>query len=369
MNWLILTLLPYLVFFMTVWIRMQRGRGKVQAGGEKILNNNLFLSVLIPVRNEAANIKKLLSGLAAQSLDSTLFEIIIIDDGSNDESRGILSSPTPADPAYKLIRTEGLGKKKALALGVEQSRGNYIVSTDGDCRVHADWLKNIYSLIRVEKPDMIIGPVDIINTGSLLNSLVQLEFLSLQAVTEVFARRGKPVLCNGANLCFRNPGAEAYNSMVKNHINTGDDIFLMESFKSRGKKISWIDRPGSMVYTLGPGTAGEFLRQRIRWSSKSISYTDPALAAIAALVFLTGMLISLSLIYALIIPGLWLTAGLMYMIKTIPDILILSAMASGRGKRRLLYLFIPAQLLYPFYILAAGLGGITKGLFSLLQDK
>lgn len=369
MNWLILTLLPYLVFFMTVWIRMQRGRGKVQAGGEKILNKNLFLSVLIPVRNEAANIKKLLSGLAAQSLDTTLFEIIIIDDGSDDGSQATLSSPAPADPAYKLIRTEGLGKKKALALGVEQSRGNYIVSTDGDCRVHADWLKNIYSTILAEKPDMIIGPVDIINTGSLLNSLVQLEFLSLQAVTEVYAKKGRPVLCNGANLCFRNPGAGAYKEMVKDHINTGDDIFLMESFKSQGKKIVWIDRPGSLVYTWGPGTAAEFLRQRIRWSSKSISYTDPALAAISAFVFFTGMVISLSLMYAIIIPGLWLTVGLMYMIKSIPDILILSAMASGRDKKRLLYFFIPAQLLYPFYILAAGLGGMIKGLFSLRQDK
>ncbi|MFP4488890.1 MAG: glycosyltransferase [Bacteroidales bacterium] len=369
MHWLILTLLPYLVFFMTVWIRMQRDRGRVPASGDITLNKNLFLSVLIPVRNEAGNIRELLSGLAAQSLNPALFEIIIIDDGSDDDSRGILLSPTPADPAYKLIRTEGLGKKKALGLGLGQSRGNYIVSTDGDCRVHADWLKNIYSSILAEKPDMIIGPVDIINTGSLLNSFVQLEFLSLQAVTEVFARRGKPVLCNGANLCFRNPGAEAYNNMVKAHISTGDDIFLMESFKSQGRKITWIDRPGSMVYTLGPGTAGKFLRQRIRWSSKSISYTDPALAAMAALVFLTGMLISLSVIYAIIIPGLWLTAGLMYMIKTIPDILILSAMASVRGKSRLLYLFIPAQLLYPFYILAAGLGGITKGLFSLLQDR
>ncbi|MDZ7738339.1 MAG: glycosyltransferase [Bacteroidales bacterium] len=369
MNWLILTLLPYLAFFMTVWIRMQGNSGRVSAGGEKALNEKLFLSVLIPVRNEAGNIRNLLSALAAQSLDSSLFEIIIIDDGSIDESSGILLSPAPADPAYKLIQTEGLGKKKALALGMEQSRGNYIVSTDGDCRVHADWLKNIYSLILEERPDMIIGPVDIINTGSLLNSLVQLEFLSLQAVTEVFARRGRPVLCNGANLCFSNPGAGAYKEMVKEHINTGDDIFLMESFKRQGKIIAWTDLPGSMVYTLGPDTVGEFLRQRIRWSSKSISYTDPALAAISALVFLTGMVISLSVMAAIIIPALWLLPGLMYMIKSIPDILILSTMASGRDKKRLLYLFIPAQLLYPFYILAAGLGGIVKGLFSLRQDK
>ncbi len=369
MTWLILTLLPYLAFFLTVWIRMHRDRRRVPSGGEKAINKNLFLSVLIPVRNEAGNIRELLSGLAAQSLDTSLFEIIIIDDGSEDDSQAILLSPAPADPAYRLIRTEGLGKKKALALGLEQSRGNYIVSTDGDCRVHADWLKNIYSFILAENPDMIIGPVEIISTGSLLNSLVQLEFLSLQAVTEVFARRGRPVLCNGANLCFSNPGAWTYSRMVKDHINTGDDIFLMESYKRQGKKIAWIDRPGSMVYTLGPGTAGEFLRQRIRWSSKSISYTDPALAAIALLVFLTGMLISLSVMAAIVIPGLWLTAGLMYIIKSIPDILILAAMTSGRGKRQLLYLFAPVQLLYPFYILAAGLGGIIKGLFSLRPGK
>ncbi|MDA3835734.1 MAG: hypothetical protein PF495_20370, partial [Spirochaetales bacterium] len=144
---------------------------------------------------------------------------------------------------------------------------------------------------------------------------------------------------------------------------------LMESYKRQGKKIAWIDLPGSMVYTPGPDTAGGFLRQRIRWSSKGISYTDPALAAISALVFLTGMVIGLSVMAAIIIPGLWLPVGLMYMIKSIPDILILSAMVSGRDKRRLLYLFVPAQLLYPFYILAAGLGGIIKGLFSLRQDK
>lgn len=369
MAWLLLALIPYLLVFTGIRIMLLRNRGTGRHDKKQQPDRPYMLSVIIPVKNEAGNIRLLLSDLAAQSLDHALYEIIIIDDASTDATPAILRSWQGKRPFIKIITGAGGGKKKALGLGLQKAGGDYIVTTDGDCRIHPGWLSDIYSFIRAANADMIIGPVDIIRTGRVLNGFVQLEFLSLQAVTEAFAKNGRPVLCNGANLCFKNPGAGKYPSMIKEHISSGDDIFLMESFKAANKKISWLDTSASRVKTYGPASLPEFLSQRARWSSKSISYSDPALAGITALVFATNTLICFAVVASLIIPGLWLSVLLMYIMKSVPDFLLLSYVTVKRGRQQLLYLFVPAQLLYPFYIFTAGLAGIIKGLFSLQYSK
>jgi len=364
-----MALIPYLAVFTGIRIMLlcNSETGLKEEKQQPDLTH--MLSVIIPLKNEAANIRQLLSDLAAQSLDSAFYEIIMVDDASTDTTPAILRSWQEKMPSIKIITGGGGGKKRALGLGLQKARGDYIVTTDGDCRIQPGWLSDIYSFIRAGNTDMIIGPVDIISTGRVLNNFVQLEFLSLQAVTEAFAKKGRPVLCNGANLCFKNPGALKYPSMIKDHISSGDDIFLMESFKAGNKKISWLDTAASRVKTYGPASLSEFLSQRARWSSKSISYSDPALAGITALVFATNTLISLTVAASLLTPGLWSTALLMYIMKSVPDFLILSYVTFKRGRQQLLYLFVPAHLLYPFYILVAGLAGITKGLFSLQYSK
>src|SRR5919112_391996 len=92
------------------------------------------LSVVIPIRNEAASLVEL-----HRELSETLtawgraYEIIVIDDGSTDESFAILAGLQALDPHLRVIRfRRNFGQTAAFAAGFEFARGRYIVTSDGD---------------------------------------------------------------------------------------------------------------------------------------------------------------------------------------------------------------------------------------------
>ncbi|MBS0011650.1 MAG: glycosyltransferase [Bacteroidales bacterium] len=367
MNWLLIALLPYTVTFLVIWFRLLQEKKEIKYTGPG--HGHILLSLVIPFRDEGHNITSLLKDISRQNLDPEYYEVIFVDDGSTDTTRAILDSTALSLPGMKILDAGGRGKKEAMALGLEHARGDFIVSTDADCRLDKDWLQQIFNCLVNDDPDMIIGAVDIIDTGSLMNRFVQLEFLGLQAITEFFARKGRPVMCNAANLCFRHPGPEKYRSMVRLNIPSGDDMFLMEAYRKEGKTITWLDAPGSIVKTHFPSSFRSLIKQRIRWTSKSPYYSDPGIMTIAALVFLTCLLTGITFIGSFIVPDmlqLWLV---MLVLKSIPDLLLLIRMTGRRNKKGLLFLFLPLQLMYPFYVVYTGLAGIIRGLFSLPRDK
>src|SRR5216683_2434027 len=92
------------------------------------------LSVVIPVRNEAPSLEELHRELAA-TLDAwgRAYEIIVVEDGSTDESFEILARLQAVDPHLRVIRLRrNFGQTAAFAAGFEYARGRYIVTSDGD---------------------------------------------------------------------------------------------------------------------------------------------------------------------------------------------------------------------------------------------
>ena len=92
------------------------------------------LTVVVPVRNEAASIaelhRELFETLAAWGRS---FEIIVVDDGSTDESFEILTRLQSADANLRVIRfRRNFGQTAAFAAGFDHARGRYIVTMDGD---------------------------------------------------------------------------------------------------------------------------------------------------------------------------------------------------------------------------------------------
>src|SRR5437016_3839335 len=94
----------------------------------------LDLSVVIPIRNEAPAIEELHAELA-DTLDAWggSFELIVIDDGSTDESFDILVRLQAIDPRLRIIRLRrNFGQTAAFAAGFAHARGRLIVTSDGD---------------------------------------------------------------------------------------------------------------------------------------------------------------------------------------------------------------------------------------------
>lgn len=358
MQWLFLILLiPYLYLLFNIYASLRR-----VVPFTRINKTGIRLSVVIACRDEEENIPSLLADLSVQELDHDLFEVIVVDDDSIDNTRNI-ALKYHGIKNLKVLKNQGLGKKKAIRTGVEASTGELIVTTDADCRVGSRWLETIASYYSINEPDMIIGPVVLKGLNGFLQGFQDLEFLALQGVTAGTAVSGDPTMCNGANLAFRKDTYLRHSSRLHEEKLSGDDLFLLHSLKeNRENKIEWLESSGATVETHAAPDWKSFLSQRTRWISKAGAYTDRTTIILAAVTFVAIMLQPL-LIIAGIFDIVYLEVFMtLLVLKSIPEILILKQRMSASGKRGLMKWFLPSQIFYPWYVMAviSGLGGQEK---------
>jgi poly-beta-1,6-N-acetyl-D-glucosamine synthase len=200
---------------------------------------------------------------------------------------------------------------------------------------------------------MIICPVKIESGSRFSGKLEELEFLSLQGITAGSALYNKPTMCNGANLAFTKEVYLSHSGKLHDEINSGDDIFLLHSLKEDIRsKILWLESPDAMVSAKSSSTLSSFLKQRGRWISKGKAYKDRFTIVLGIVTFIT---VTLQIFYLLLLPIypnlIWVFLSVV-VLKTFPDFLILRNTSERYGRKRLMRWFLPAQLIYPFYVLS-----------------
>ncbi len=344
MEWLLLLILiPYLYLLFKIYYGLLKIRSYKPSD-----TTELFVSVIIACRNEEKLLPHIVDDIMSQDYDPDFFELIIVDDNSTDRSYQIVKGYNNKN--LTVLRNKGTGKKKAIRTGVDASSSSFIVTTDADCRINEKWLKTIVSFYQENKTDMIICPVTLENQGGFLNWFQEIEFLSLQGITAGTAAEGKPVMCNGANLAFRKEVYNKYASDLHDELISGDDVFLLHNIKRGSGKVEWLESEDASVVTPSETSLKSFLIQRTRWISKAGSYNDSYTTILAIITMLT-VLFQVSMLilgfFNMIFLLVFLTA---FIIKSIPDFLILGNRALRYKKKNLLWFLLPGELIYPFYV-------------------
>ena len=113
------------------------------------------LSLIIPVMNEEENIPLLLSNIRA-ALQNLSYEVILVDDGSTDQTKKrILES---ADAKTVLIELRGnYGQSTAIAAGIDYSKGDYIAMMDGDLQNDSEDIPFMLTLLKEGDWDVVAG--------------------------------------------------------------------------------------------------------------------------------------------------------------------------------------------------------------------
>lgn len=320
------------------------------------------ISVIIPARNEEKNIGTLLQKLKEQSYPEDLFEIIVIDDHSEDNTVNLIQG----FPSVKLLRLKedniNSYKKKAIETGIEVAKNEWIVSTDADCLPGRDWLKSIAGFIEKNKPVFIAAPVACDNDHSMLQIFQSLDFLVLQGVTGVAVQERKMPLCNGANIAYlRKIFFEVDGFKGIDDVASGDDILFMQKIvKKYPAGCQYLKAKTAIVLTTPMKTTKAFFNQRIRWASKSKKYKDKRLLATLFLVYFFNLSFPAFLIamftnqYPFKISfGYWFL--ILWLIKTLVELPFVSSVAGFFGKKSLLKYFFFFQPFHIFYTIIAGL--------------
>lgn len=354
--------IPYMIVLLTIffasycvltlcllagWVRSCR-----QAPLPPITENH-FISVVVAVRNEQHALASLLCDLRCQRY--TNFEVVVVDDHSRDATRSLVTNAMDQDSRVRLLFNTGSGKKRALSTGIDAAKGVLIATTDGDCRVTADWLFEVNRSFQNAQVKMVIGPVKIEGNG-LFAAMQAVEFSSLIASGVATLSFGLPTMCNGANLAFRRTAYYDVNGYDDNlHIASGDDEFLMRKiFRRYHTGVKFMGLSGTMIATKPLPDWQAFFQQRIRWAGKWRYNPTLQKGLLALYIFLFQFVIMLlpGLVWVDVLPWSW-AVGL-WMAKAVTEFFFLRRVARSMKINWRWDAFMALQLLYPFYAVGVG---------------
>lgn len=329
-----------LLLFTVGAIRAHRKKLHTNIGAEEI-------SVIIAARNEERNIANAVNSLLRQDYPSSSFEIIVVDDHSEDETINCI----PTSPLIRVIQLDkgSTGKKAALQKGVSHAKFDYIAVTDADCIASPLWLKTMATIIAYEKPALIAGPVTLTTKKNFLAQFQQAEFRALQMVTFGSASIGLPTLCNGANLCFSKENYALAN--LKEQLTpSGDDIFLLHYLLLHKKKVVFSLNRQLLITTTPVENLNAMLQQKIRWASKSKHITNPATLAAGGITFVVNLVAATSIPLVAIIGHEYLSALIIWITKLIAEtILVYLPGKKVYEQYPTVASFVFSALLIPFY--------------------
>ena len=117
------------------------------------------LSIVIPIRNESPNIRPLYDEvMGTLSVSGRSFEVIVIDDGSTDDSFAQLAALQAADPRLRVIRfRRNFGQTAAFAAGFAHARGRLVVTSDGDLQNDPRDIERMVQLSDRDDVDIVCG--------------------------------------------------------------------------------------------------------------------------------------------------------------------------------------------------------------------
>jgi len=324
--------------------------------------NNTFISVIVAARNEEKNIGKLIAAVQKQNYPSHLFELIIVDDHSTDKTADVikpfLSNQIQLIALNVSDKATVAFKKAAIDVGIKNSKGDLIITTDADCTMSENWLSTIAAYYEQHHPKMIVMPVVIKNNHFFLGRFQTLDFMSLQGITGASVHKKIHGMCNGANLAYtRNIFNEVNGFAGIDHIASGDDMLLMHKISKNYKnEILFLKSKNVIVETQPETSITGFINQRIRWASKADKYEDKSLFPVLLLVYLVNLMMAILFFICMFFNFEFsiLNFYCLLSIKTLSELIFLTPVSRFFGYTKLLWWF---PLFQPFHIVYTVIAG------------
>ncbi|EGV44543.1 glycosyl transferase [Bizionia argentinensis JUB59] len=314
-------------------------------------------SIVIPFRNESNNLPQLLKSIKDLQYPIDFFEIILIDDQSEDNSVKIVK--TFIENGLKnvtILKNEGVNfspKKEAITKGISIAKYDWIITTDADCRVPKHWLNTFDCFIQKNNYRLIAAPVNYYDIASFLDRFQTMDILSLMGTTIGAFGVREPFLANGANLAYKKTlFTELSGFEGSDKIASGDDVFLLQkAFKNNPDDVFYLKSIEATVETKPQRDWGQLISQRLRWMAKTTHYKS-FFGIITGLVVMLMNLLLILLIPVILFDGLSVTDFLyIVIIKFMVDFLLIFKTSRFLQQESVLPIFISASIFYPFFSL------------------
>lgn len=263
----------YLVFSKLAFYKIDK-KGIVKESIPSVLDTDLPpISIIICARNEAENLRKNLPTILNQEYAS--FEVIVVNDASTDETLSVLNSFLSKYHHLRIINITDkkiIGKKGALAEGIEAAKYEWLLLTDADCYPFTkNWILGMIKGVDAKEIGLGYAPYE--KRDGFLNTFIRYETVWTATQYMGFALAGEPYMGVGRNIIYMKKLYEKVGGFQKHaHIASGDDDLFINSVISR-KNFSIILNPETFTLSEPKTRWNEYFTQKKRHFSTATSYT------------------------------------------------------------------------------------------------
>lgn len=226
-----------------------------------------FVSIIVPVFNEGKIIRH--SILSLLNLDYKNYEIIIVNDGSLDDTKQVAESLVGYQQGkhnkikISVINQPNLGKARALNAGIYYSKADFVLCMDGDSQLAPESLKAAVRHFKNPKIGAVAGNVKVLNRKKFFTDLQALEYIEGLNMSRSAQSYIKLVnIIPGPIGLFRRKAIEQAGYYSSDTY--AEDADLTLKILAKDWKIYY--EPKSISYTEAPATLQQLLKQRYRWT-------------------------------------------------------------------------------------------------------
>lgn len=296
------------------------------------------VSILVPARNEEANILRCLRSLAASDYPSGKLQILVGDDRSTDGTAAIIQQFIADKPHFQYINISHdlpgqRGKQNVLAQLAHQATGDVLLVTDADIAVQPGWVQGIVQYFDAEHVGLVSGPT-IVEAGGTTGRLQQLDWAYGLSSMQAFAQSGHPVAAVGNNMAVTRKAYEAAGRYENMPFSITEDYRLFEQVTQKGFAARYPFYAGILNRSAPMLGFWNLLQQRKRW------FKGGSEAPWYGMELLYGQLgvILIALLALLFLPWPW--AAALVGIKAVGDLcLLVTAQRILRFDARALWYF------------------------------
>ncbi len=357
---MILVLSIVLLIYVVLIVQLILGFGKVKTFERTNAAPKTSFSIVVPFRNEEKNLRKLLRSISDLNYPKELFELILVDDFSKDQSERVyinwrMENGRIETTLLENLRLSNSPKKDAIARAIPIIKKDWVVTTDADCVVHENWLLTLDQFIQQSKAEMVVGAVVYKTKNNWFHWFQQLDLLSLQGTTIGSFGIGKPFMCNGANFAYtKNFFNELGGFGGINDRASGDDVLLLQkAVQKKPEVVQYLKNKDSIVRTQPENDLFKLFMQRVRWASKATSYKNSYAKILAVGVLLMNLSWLIGLWFVVCGCLDWKLFFGLFLIKYVVDYVLLTQ-ANGYLRNGKFMLPLASSVVYPMFASVVG---------------
>ncbi len=219
------------------------------------------VAVLIAAYNEHSVIARTIR--SALGSNYNIQEVIVIDDGSTDETSAVVASEFSDDPRVRLIRQENGGKASALNNGLENTNSEILVCVDADTQLDPEAIGLMARHFCDDEVAAVAGNVRVGNEINLLTRWQSIEYTTSQNLDRrAYALLNAITVCPGAISAWRRSAVQESGGYLSDTL--AEDMDLTWRVREQG----WIleTESAAIAFTEAPASVKPFFKQRYRWA-------------------------------------------------------------------------------------------------------